>query len=341
MATETLKKVWENEYVKTAVMVILIIAIFSGFWFGSQMALNTRYPALAVASTSMLPTLNVGDLIIVQGVNPAQINAQYITGDIVVFRNPNDPNKLIVHRAVKIEPKGDGDGYWITTLGDNVDGARKDQFSPWPSSLLIGKVVARVLYLGNFALLVHVQEGIWFLIILTMILIGIFFLFPSSTDDGEETTKEEEPREKRKLFGKLDIEIVYLLILNSLIIGFVVFSVWGVFTFWQLGADPPQHVTIRGMYPDLQYHGIFEKSVFLSQGLFTYKIDCMVDGAIRPGVPTFSWMQFSILILFLLNFKMLLNFVKSRKIVKKEQNLSLNKRNTDFKICNSNHRNRA
>jgi len=332
---ETLRKVWENEYVKTATMVILIIAIFSGFWFGSQMALNTHYPALAVASTSMLPTLNVGDLIIVQGVDPAEINAQYITGDIVVFRSPSDPDKLIVHRAVKMEARGDG--YWITTQGDKNPGP--DQ--PFHESYLIGKVIARILYLGNFALLVHVQEGIWFFIILIMILIGIFFAFPSSTGDGEKTTEEDQTQEKRKLFGKLDIEIVYLLILNSLIIGFMVFSLWGVFTFWQLGADPPQHVTIRGMYPDLQYHESFEESVFLSQGLFMYKIDCLVDGAIRPGVPTLSWMQVSILILFLLNFRVLINFVKSRKIIKKEQNLSLYKQNTNFKICNSNHRNHA
>jgi len=315
LTMDIIPKIWENEYVKTAIMVILLIAVVFGFWYGSQLALNTQYPALAVASTSMLPTLNVGDLIIVQGVNPAQINAQYITGDIVVFRSPSNPDKLIVHRAVKVEPRGDG--YRFTTHGDNNPPGSEENFD---ESYLIGKVTARILYLGNFALLVHVQEGIWFFIILIMILIAIFFAFPSSTDNEEKTTKEEQTQEKRKLFGKLDIETVYLLILNSLIICFMVFSLWGAFTFWQLGADPPQHVTIRGMYRDLQYHESFEKSVFLSQGLFTYKIDCLVDGAIRPGVPTFSWMQASILILFLLNFRTLINFVKSRKIIKKEQN---------------------
>lgn len=318
---ETLKKVWENEYVKTATMVILIIAIFSGFWFGSQTALNTQYPALAVASTSMLPTLNVGDLIIVQGVDPAQINANYTTGDIVVFRSPSNPNKLIVHRAVKKELSADG--YWkITTHGDNNQLEAEENFN---ESFLIGKVVARILYLGNFALLVHVQESIWFFIILIMILIAIFFAFPSSTDDEEKTDKEEKTKEKWKLFGKLDIEMVYLLILNSLIISFVVFSLWGAFTFWQLGADPPQHVTIRGMYSDVQYHESFEKiynnisEAFLSQGFLTYNIDSLVDGVVRPGVPTFSWMQASILILFLLNFRTLLNFVKSRTIAKKKE----------------------
>lgn len=318
---ETLKKVWENEYVKTATMVILIIAIFSGFWFGSQTALNTQYPALAVASTSMLPTLNVGDLIIVQGVDPAQINANYTTGDIVVFRSPSNPNKLIVHRAVKKELSADG--YWkITTHGDNNQLEAEENFN---ESFLIGKVVARILYLGNFALLVHVQESIWFFIILIMILIAIFFAFPSSTDDEEKTDKEEKTKEKWKLFGKLDIEMVYLLILNSLIIGFLVFSLWGAFTFWQLGADPPQHVTIRGMYSDVQYHESFEKiynnisEAFLSQGFLTYNIDSLVDGVVRPGVPTFSWMQASILILFLLNFRTLLNFVKSRTIAKKKE----------------------
>ena len=147
MAAATLKQLWKNEYFQTAIMIILMIVIVFGFWYGSQLVLNTQYPALAVVSTSMLPTLNVGDVIIVQGLPATQINAHYTTGDIVVFRNPNNPDERIVHRAVKIE--NTSNGYLITTVGDNV-GGEKDQFSPWPASLLVGKVIARIPYVGNF-----------------------------------------------------------------------------------------------------------------------------------------------------------------------------------------------
>ncbi len=99
-------------------MIILMIVIVFGFWYGSQLVLNTQYPALAVVSTSMLPTLNVGDVIIVQGLPVTQIKANYTTGDIVVYRSPYEPDKRIVHRAVKIEnPESTVTG--LLQTGDN------------------------------------------------------------------------------------------------------------------------------------------------------------------------------------------------------------------------------
>ncbi|MDH7478113.1 MAG: hypothetical protein QHH17_07020, partial [Candidatus Bathyarchaeota archaeon] len=64
MALETLKKLWRNEYFQTIITLILLIAFVFSFWYMAQTVLRTEYPALAVASGSMLPTLNVGDLII-------------------------------------------------------------------------------------------------------------------------------------------------------------------------------------------------------------------------------------------------------------------------------------
>ena len=332
MAAVTLKRLWKNEYFQTAIMIILTVVIVSGLWYGCQRVLNTQYPALAVVSTSMLPTLNVGDVIIVQGLPAAQIHANYTTGDVVVYRLPYNPDKRIVHRAVKKESRADG--YWITAQGDNNVGPDP----PFHEDYLIGKVIARIPYVGNFDLFVNAPGNFYFFIILIIILVIVILIsLPFKGTEEEKNSIKEKPHERRKLFGKLDIEIVYLLILNSLIIVFLVFSLSGIYTFWQPGADPPQYVSIRGMYSDLQYHESFEKNVFLSQGLFTYKIDCLVDGTTRPGVPTVSWMQTSILILFLLNSWVLINFVKSRRSWKKELDLSLYKQDTDPKICNSNH----
>ena len=149
MAAATLKQLWKNEYFQTAIMIIAMIVIVFGFWYGSQLVLNTQYPALAVVSTSMLPTLNVGDVIIVQGLPVTQIKANYTTGDIVVYRSPYDPDKRIVHRAVKIENRSDG--YWFTTKGDNND----QPDVPFPQTYYIGKVIARIPYVGNFPLFVN------------------------------------------------------------------------------------------------------------------------------------------------------------------------------------------
>jgi signal peptidase I len=306
-------------------MIVAMLAVVFGFWYGTQLVLNTQYPALAVVSTSMLPTLNVGDVVIIQGVPITQIKANYTTGDIVVFINPYDSNQRIVHRAVNIEKQGDD--YFITTVGDNVGGQR-DQFSTvtpygWPASLLLGKVIARIPYLGNFPLFINALGNFYYFIIVVIIVINIFVSLVFDTD--EEKKSEEEAHKKRKLFGKLDIGTVFFLILNVLLVGFLIFSLFGVFTFWQIGADPPQNVTIRGMYSDLQYQAHYPKYVTnasLSQGFLTYQIDCSVNGAIRPGVPTFSWMQVSILLLVFLNLWMANKYLQFAKRLK--QMLKLN-----------------
>lgn len=310
MALEPLKRIWKNDYFQMALMVVLMAVIVFGLWYGSQLVMHTEYPALAVASTSMLPTLNVGDVIIIQGVSADQIKPDYLTGDIVVFRYPlpNDPNFRVVHRVVKVEPKPDGSGYLITTHGDNVVGD-KDQFSPWDSNALIGKVIARIPYLGNFSLFVNKLGNFYIFIVLIVIFVGI--LFSLFSDEEEKESTEKEQREKKKLFGKLDIGMIFSIILDALLIGFLIFSLFGSFTFWQIGADPPQDVTMMGMYADLQYHLGFTVAhnyiynASLSQGFLTYAINCFVtDGihqGIRPGVPTFSWMQMSLLIFLLFN----------------------------------------
>jgi signal peptidase I len=308
------KRLLENEYIEMVITTILIIAVVFGFWYGSQFVLNTPHPALAVVSTSMLPTLNVGDLIIVQGINPAQINANYTTGDVVVFEHPATGDR-IVHRAVKLENRSNG--YQITTHGDNNHRSSEESFH---ESYLIGKVVAKIPYIGNFTLFIQALGDIYF-VILVIILAAVFLVFSFSAESKEKSTGERQRHGKRRLFGRLNIEIVYLLIQNTLIISFMLFNLWGALTFWQPGADPPQYAAIRGVYSDLQYHESTRfknihnniSEAYLYQSFLTYKIDCLVDGAIRSGVLAFSWMQVSVLIFMVLNLWTLVKYLRSRK----------------------------
>jgi signal peptidase I len=288
-------------------MTALMILVVFGFWYGTQFALNTQYPALAVASTSMLPTLNVGDVIIVQGVPASQINANYSTGDIVVYRHPWDLDKLIVHRAVKKEFRNGS--YWLTTKGDN----NSVEDAAFIETYLIGKVVGRVPNIGNFALFINALGNFYYFIIIIIIVVNILLSLVLDTDEKKKS--EEAPRKERKLFGKLSIGMLLFLILNVFLISCIVFSLFGSFTFWQIGSDPPQNVTIRGMYADLQYHQNYRNpphnvinETYLSQGLFTYKIDTLVNGAIRSGAPTFSWAQFTVLLLVVLDLWILFRY---------------------------------
>jgi signal peptidase I len=299
-----------------------MIVIIFGFWYGSQIVLRTQYPALAVVSTSMLPTLNVGDVIIVQGVSASEIRADYSTGDIVVFApKPLNPDYRIVHRAVKME--NGSDGIWITTHGDNNPAGVEEKFR---SDYLIGKVVARIPYIGNFALFVNALGNFYYFLIVLVVIVNILISVFSGNDEEKKAGEKETPREKRKLFGRLSMEMLYAIILNALLIGFLVFNLYGNFTFWQIGAEPPQDVTIRGMYSDLQYQANYEipshsynnvTDAFLSQGFMAYQIDCLVNGNVRSGVPTFSWIQFSILVLFLFDFWMVTKSVNLDKRIKR------------------------
>lgn len=293
MAIETLK-LWKNEYFQTIITLIFLIALVFGFWYIAQTSLRTEYPALAVASQSMLPTLNVGDLIIVQGASPEEINANYLTGDIVVFKDAK--GDLLVHRAVKVEEISGV--YWFTTKGDNVPGD-KDQFSPWPSSRLVGKVVGRIPWVGNFALLLHSQQNIYLFTIVIIIIIAIFLFFPFET--GEEKKEGEE----RLMFGKISLKMIYLIILNIFLVGLIIFSLWGTFTFWNPSAgsnSQGMYVTIYGMFSDVNFHKTHSLEAFLSQSFLTYTINCELSGGeLRTGVPTFSWSQTAIIILIVLD----------------------------------------
>jgi signal peptidase I len=213
--TANLKKLWKNEYIQTAIAIGLIALVIFGFWYGSQVVLNTPYPALAVVSGSMcIPydgacggwthpfarTLHIGDLIIVQGVNPADLNADYPNSDIIVFHKPGDPEELIVHRIVAKEER-DGVLYFYTK-GDG-NGANKwpstpssSDYDPWndrqgvPENLVVGKVVMRIPWLGHLVLFMRNSIGLPIVIALIIILVIVEFIVP--------LLREKKPPEQQK-----------------------------------------------------------------------------------------------------------------------------------------------
>jgi hypothetical protein len=86
-----LRRLWKNSIFKTVLLIAVIALVVLAVWLGSQAALNTAYPVLAVKSGSMgIPqdgacdgwshpfsrTLHKGDLIIIQGVAPADLKCQ-------------------------------------------------------------------------------------------------------------------------------------------------------------------------------------------------------------------------------------------------------------------------
>jgi signal peptidase I len=170
------KKLLKNEYFITAFIISLMLAMVVGFFYGSQFVLNTPNPIVTVESGSMcIPydgrcdgwshpfdqTLHVGDILIVQGIDPNDYNAFYPNSDIIVFQDTLN-NRLIVHRIVGkqiidgvlyYQTKGDGNSY--PDVYPKVPTSNEyDQFysNGVPADLVVGKVIARIPWFGHITL---------------------------------------------------------------------------------------------------------------------------------------------------------------------------------------------
>ena len=103
-------------------------------WIGLQVAFGTQNPFYVVASGSMIPVLQVYDVLIVQGHEPFE---DIEVGDIIVFNRPSDHNRVIVHRVASII---DDDPKTIRTQGDANPGSIPGTDFPITEEEYIGKV---------------------------------------------------------------------------------------------------------------------------------------------------------------------------------------------------------
>jgi len=220
-----LKRMWKNDYFKAAVAIVLIVTVVLVFLIGLQLVLNTPYPALTVESGSMsIPyggndnfllslehpfdrTLSIGDIIIIQGVNPKDLNTNYPNSDIIVFHDPYDPSTLIVHRIIGSEEvdgtiyfqtKGDGNGNpWPQKPASDLD--------PWdsrtppgvPASMVVGKVVMRIPWLGWITLFMRDNQwGLPVVVAIIMLLVIIEFIAPilRGKKPEQQSSTEQQPQ---------------------------------------------------------------------------------------------------------------------------------------------------
>jgi signal peptidase I len=196
-----LKKLWKNEYFRTAVAVALIVVFVGGIYVGMVIVLGVAVPIRVVESGSMCvaqpfgqcdgwsnpfsQTLHIGDVIIIQRVDPSTLNADYPNSDIIVYKNPSGDTP-IVHRIVSkqeidgtlyFKTKGDGNGptVWPNPASsyDNIPDRRGV-----PQNLVEGKVIFRIPYLGWVTLLF--KDNSWALpLVAVLIVLLIAFGFVS------------------------------------------------------------------------------------------------------------------------------------------------------------------
>lgn len=200
-------KTSRKEYLKSAIAIAIIVIAVLGFFFGLRFALNTDVPVRVVESGSMCvpydgacdgwthpfaQTLHIGDIIVIQGVDPTTISDNYPNSDIIVYENPTNPTATpIVHRVVAIkeingtlyfQTKGDGNGTpWPTTVSQS----EYDSHTLWstgqgvPANLVIGKVVMRIPWFGHITLFLRNNPwGLPLVVALIIILLLVEFIIP-------------------------------------------------------------------------------------------------------------------------------------------------------------------
>ncbi len=92
-------------------IIIVVIGVLI-IWMGLRVVFGTENPFYVVSSGSMVPELQVFDVLVVQGNDPFE---SIKIGDIIVFNRPSGQDRVIVHRVAAIT---DEDPFTIRTKGD-------------------------------------------------------------------------------------------------------------------------------------------------------------------------------------------------------------------------------
>ena len=212
-----------NEYVRSAIVIAIIIAVVLGLFFSLQFALGTSVPVRVVESGSMCvtydggcdgwshpfeQTLHVGDIIIIQRINPADLNASYPNSDVIVYENPTNPTATpIVHRIVEkykdngtlyFQTKGDGNGQKWPKIPSHQEYDSRTLWSTGqgvPQNHVIGKVVMRIPYFGWITLFMRGNSwGVPLVVALIILLIVVEFAMPIVK--GKRKTAQHKPAQQ-------------------------------------------------------------------------------------------------------------------------------------------------
>ena len=118
--------------------VVIIVAAIAVIWLGLQAVFGTANPFYVVSSGSMIPALEIYDVIVVEGNTPFD---DVKKGDIIVFYSPKlyeqGKERVIVHRVTLIM---DDDPKIVRTKGDSNPGSIAGTDYPITEKEYLGKV---------------------------------------------------------------------------------------------------------------------------------------------------------------------------------------------------------
>lgn len=171
MKSKTVKK-WISGITSFIIYGLLIAMIFlvvsSKISGGTPKAFG--YEIMTVLSGSMEPGIKTGSII---AVKPVQDPTKFKGGDVITFKSPDDPNKLITHRIIAVQKAGSTVQY--VTKGDHND-------SQDPKPVIAANVIAKysgftIPYIGRMMAFIQSKTGAIYLLIVPGILMILWSVF--------------------------------------------------------------------------------------------------------------------------------------------------------------------
>ncbi|NWF95911.1 MAG: signal peptidase I [Candidatus Thorarchaeota archaeon] len=153
-----------SELVKTLIMMVIIIGgVFGGYGI-FMLAMGTTSPLVVVTSESMVPTLNRGDMLVLQRQSPEEIEL----GEIIVYTASWYTEAPIVHRVVRIETVNGEYRYY--TKGDA--NAHED-IGYRVYADVVGVVVLQIPAIGHVSLFLQQPEGRVLIVVVFIVILVV------------------------------------------------------------------------------------------------------------------------------------------------------------------------
>ncbi len=183
--------------VKDIIIVVIGIAII---WIGLRVAFGTENPFYVVSSGSMIPNLNIFDVIVVQG----NVVFDHVkVGDIIVFNRPNGHDKVIVHRVAEILNK---DPLVIRTKGDANPGSIPGTDFPITKEDYIGKVVYVIPQIGYVTRILTPPINYIIIAVIVGIMLVKQFGKPKSSIENVPDDSLDQTKNSNEVTSKSDME---------------------------------------------------------------------------------------------------------------------------------------
>lgn len=165
------------------ILIYNLVIVFQVFSNSNEVPTFFGYKSFVIVSGSMLPELQIGDIVVIKPVEQGTLKE----GDIVSFR---EGNSIVTHRIDHVIDSGKR----FITKGDANS---SEDINPVTYDNIEGKYEFKIANLGNFVLFMQNKIGI---IVVALIIYMIYFASKS---------KEEKiimRKEKREIYEKLNEE---------------------------------------------------------------------------------------------------------------------------------------